>query len=93
MKFIIYQETLESRWKWILRGDNGQIIAISLLGYTKKNNCEKAIKMVKNANSWTPVKIHLQPWSPNLREKSDAESNPNVSDDQEERASREITRE
>jgi uncharacterized protein YegP (UPF0339 family) len=82
MKFVVYQETLESRWNWILKGKNGQIIAISPRGYTQKYNCEQAVKMVIAATSWTPVTIHLQPWSPN-REENDAKPKSNVGDDQE----------
>jgi hypothetical protein len=50
MKFQIYQDK-KGEWRWRLRHQNGNILAMSSEGYKAKDSCLKCIENVKNSAS------------------------------------------
>jgi uncharacterized protein len=50
MKFQMYQDK-KGEWRWRLRHQNGNILAMSSEGYKAKESCLKCIENVKNSSS------------------------------------------
>jgi uncharacterized protein len=50
MKFQMYQDK-KGEWRWRLRHQNGNILAMSSEGYKAKDSCLKCIENVKNSSS------------------------------------------
>jgi uncharacterized protein len=48
MKFQVYQDK-KSEWRWRLRHQNGNILAMSSEGYKSKDSCMKCIETVKSS--------------------------------------------
>ncbi len=47
-KFEIYPDKSgKSEWRWRLKADNGNIIAVSGEGYSNKADCEESMRLVK----------------------------------------------
>ena len=54
MHFEIYRDAADE-WRWRLRDQNGQVIANSGEGYSRLEECEYAIILVKQVSYSTPV--------------------------------------
>lgn len=50
MKFQVYQDK-RGEWRWRLRHQNGNILAMSSESYKAKDSCMKCIENVKNSSS------------------------------------------
>lgn len=54
MYFLMYKDA-SSQWRWRLYAANDKIIADSAEGYYNKDDCQRAIDLVKSANCMTPL--------------------------------------
>lgn len=62
MRFEVSQDRREE-WRWSLKGDNYESIAVSGEGYTDKSDCMAAIKLVKGASEAEVITIvNLDTW-------------------------------
>lgn len=46
-RFVIYRD-LKNEYRWRLKANNGEIIAVSGEGYTQKHNAVSSMNLVKN---------------------------------------------
>jgi uncharacterized protein len=50
MKFQVYQDK-KNEWRWRLRHQNGNILAMSSEGYKARDSCMKCIQNVQSSSS------------------------------------------
>lgn len=53
-KFVIYRDS-QSRFRWRLKAENGQIVADSGEGYSSKDNCQYGVSFVKQQAPWASL--------------------------------------
>lgn len=58
MTFRLYQDAA-GEWRWTLRGRNGEPVATSGEGYTRKADAERAIRKLRVAVPFARVKLYL----------------------------------
>lgn len=52
-RFNVYEDKA-GEWRWRMRADNNEIIAVSE-GYTTKQNCVENIRLIKKTAATTPI--------------------------------------
>lgn len=50
MRFELYRDHM-SDWRWRLRTANGNVVADSAEGYSRREDCEHGIALVKSASN------------------------------------------
>ncbi len=59
MRFELYRDAV-GQWRWRLRVENGHVIADCGEGYVRREDCERAIVLVKSAASAPIVDMTLK---------------------------------
>ena len=59
MRFELYRDAI-GQWRWRLRAANGEVIAESGEGYTRRADCEHGIALVQGSGTASTVDMTLK---------------------------------
>jgi uncharacterized protein len=56
MWYVISRDR-SGEWRWVLKANNGEPLAVSSEGYTTKYNCQRCIDLVKGSASAVVIDV------------------------------------